>query len=312
MSLYIGTTPIRKVFVADGSGVNIESNKTVSPSTSQVVVQPDTNYDALAQVTVNPINIQPLSITSNGTYTASGGVDGYSPITVNVSGGGGGGSYPWFGPNTVKDYTKTITINLKDDTSFDSWTASTSATSILASPTTNDFTYSYDRDTDAVTIVCTVITNFTLKSTATKQLIPISTGRTDWHCFSGTPSTYTQFQSLTVGTQAYKTVSDVRLYYYGTNGTKYPNTVSYGVYPYGAPSYAQSASGSTVTISGKRSAIYARCSASYFDTARKNDIDSENTDVVITFDVYKTPRENTFIVHGLNDMLTAMNAAPDA
>lgn len=36
-------------------------------------------------------NIQSLSVTQNGTYTASGGVDGYSPVTVNVSGGGGSG-----------------------------------------------------------------------------------------------------------------------------------------------------------------------------------------------------------------------------
>ena len=35
--------------------------------------------------------IQPLSVTQNGTYTAPSGVDGYSPVTVNVSGGGGGG-----------------------------------------------------------------------------------------------------------------------------------------------------------------------------------------------------------------------------
>ena len=34
--------------------------------------------------------IQPLSVTANGTYTAPSGVDGYSPVTVNVSGGGGG------------------------------------------------------------------------------------------------------------------------------------------------------------------------------------------------------------------------------
>ena len=46
-----------------------------------------TNY-ASAAVSVTP-NIQSLSITQNGTYTASGGVDGYSPITVAVSGGGG-------------------------------------------------------------------------------------------------------------------------------------------------------------------------------------------------------------------------------
>lgn len=33
--------------------------------------------------------IEPLSVTENGTYTAPSGVDGYSPVTVNVSGGGG-------------------------------------------------------------------------------------------------------------------------------------------------------------------------------------------------------------------------------
>lgn len=36
--------------------------------------------------------IQSLSVTQNGTYTAPTGVDGYSPVTVNVSGGGGGGN----------------------------------------------------------------------------------------------------------------------------------------------------------------------------------------------------------------------------
>lgn len=33
-------------------------------------------------------NIQSLFVTQNGTYTASGGVDGYSPVVVSVSGGG--------------------------------------------------------------------------------------------------------------------------------------------------------------------------------------------------------------------------------
>lgn len=33
--------------------------------------------------------INPLSVTANGTYSAPAGVDGYSPVTVNVSGGGG-------------------------------------------------------------------------------------------------------------------------------------------------------------------------------------------------------------------------------
>lgn len=36
---------------------------------------------------VQPV-IEPLEVTSNGTYNAPAGVDGYSPVTVNVSGGG--------------------------------------------------------------------------------------------------------------------------------------------------------------------------------------------------------------------------------
>lgn len=51
-----------------------------------------TNY-ASANVNVptgsTPV-VNPLSVTENGTYTAPSGVDGYSPVTVNVSGGGGG------------------------------------------------------------------------------------------------------------------------------------------------------------------------------------------------------------------------------
>ena len=38
--------------------------------------------------------IEPLSVTANGTYTAPTGVDGYSPVSVNVSGGGGGSVSP--------------------------------------------------------------------------------------------------------------------------------------------------------------------------------------------------------------------------
>lgn len=38
---------------------------------------------------VSPV-IEPLEVTTNGTYTAPAGVDGYSPVTVNVSGSGVG------------------------------------------------------------------------------------------------------------------------------------------------------------------------------------------------------------------------------
>lgn len=37
--------------------------------------------------------IEALVVTTNGTYTPGEGVDGFNPVTVAVSGGGGGGDY---------------------------------------------------------------------------------------------------------------------------------------------------------------------------------------------------------------------------
>lgn len=74
--------------------------------------------------------IQPLSVTANGTYTAPEGVDGYSPVTVNVpsSGGGGDGSETlWDRPYATGSFT------LAEDTStsyeigdFTEWLSRTS------------------------------------------------------------------------------------------------------------------------------------------------------------------------------------------
>lgn len=71
-----------------------KSNLKTSIENKGVTVPSATKLDGFAALvdqisTGSTPNIQALSVTANGTYTASGGVDGYSPITVNVSGGGG-------------------------------------------------------------------------------------------------------------------------------------------------------------------------------------------------------------------------------
>ena len=48
--------------------------------------------------------IRPLSVTANGTYTATEGVDGYSPVTVNVPSSGGGGALPTAQMKSVNFY----------------------------------------------------------------------------------------------------------------------------------------------------------------------------------------------------------------
>lgn len=54
------------------------------------------NADGYSSVTVNVSGggsavVQSLSVTQNGTYTPPSGIDGYAPVTVNVQGGGGAG-----------------------------------------------------------------------------------------------------------------------------------------------------------------------------------------------------------------------------
>lgn len=297
-----------------GTAVTVSASELVSGTLS---ISSNDTYDvtnyASASVLVPSTapNIQSLSITSNGTYTASGGVDGYSPITVNVSGGGGGGSYPWYGPNTVLDYTKTITINLSEDTSWDSWTASTTATSILAEPTTNDFSYTCDYTQYNIAVVTQSVTNIAYKSTVTRQNIPIAHGRVDVAFYHGSSNSYDDLSSGTVGVYAGSNYNFyTKLLYYNASGVKTLVTASYGAYVQTSPSILMPSASGNVTIGYKHSPIYARCNNTYFATARKADIDSENTNIVITVSVYKTPRENTFPGVEFDRMRQAMLASP--
>ncbi len=65
--------------------------KTVTPTTSQQVVEPDSDYEALSRVTVNPIPSEYIIPTGNYVITQNGNninVAQYATVSVNVSGGG--------------------------------------------------------------------------------------------------------------------------------------------------------------------------------------------------------------------------------
>ena len=61
--------------------------KTITPTTTKQTINPDNGYDALSSVTVNAIQTETKSITSNGTYTPTSGKY-FSNISVNVPSSG--------------------------------------------------------------------------------------------------------------------------------------------------------------------------------------------------------------------------------
>lgn len=88
----------------------VTENGTYDPS--------DDDADGYSEVTVAvpiPVStVEPLSVTQNGTYTPPTGVDGYAPVTVNVSGGGGGTSAEPKDVNFI-DYDGTIVYSYTKD-----------------------------------------------------------------------------------------------------------------------------------------------------------------------------------------------------
>ena len=76
-------------YIVDESAPSYQT-KTVTPTTSQQVVSPDSGFDALSQVTVNAIPSQYIIPTGNLAITENGNninVSQYATVSVNVSGG---------------------------------------------------------------------------------------------------------------------------------------------------------------------------------------------------------------------------------
>lgn len=98
MSLYIGNQYVPTLNVRlSSSGSARYQTKTVTPSTVLQQIVPDSAYDALSQVTVNAIQTETKSVTSNGTFTPSTGKF-FSSVTVNVPVG-----------STINNQNKTVT-----------------------------------------------------------------------------------------------------------------------------------------------------------------------------------------------------------
>ena len=276
----MANTYVNKVQLADGTSLIDISDTT---ATAADVLNSKYFYTASGQ------KVQ-------GTGTGGGSVtqdqDGYIVLPA-TGGGGGGGQYDWLGANTEYIGSVSKTFNLSSDTSYDSWTATTSQTTILAAPSVSDY---------EITIDCNNY-DYTIMQIA-KCVPAYSQGAT----MVNTPEAYVRVEYIGVGffgdnyaevsTGNFTSVTSnnyfqkICLFYYGSIRMSM-GTTSYGPMYVSNPSISVAATNGVGSVNVKRSAIYARCSTTYFATDRASEIDSQNTNMTIEWRAYRTPK--TFI-----------------
>ena len=232
---------------------------------------------------------------TNSYIAHSGGYIAYGPRTIpNQPAGGSVGDYPWVGVGAEKIESKEIVYNLADDTTWNSWTASTTEGTIKAAPTNPDFELTGIDDNFDYLFISKFYTNYVLTDNATKIKIPTSGSSFYYDLAYFYYSNYGEFNSNTPSTINLTSIGNkTPLVYYNSSGVKTFTTNTIGIY-FSSPSVYSSGAGK---IAYKLSAIKARCSTTYFDTARKSDIDASKTELVAEIDVYKIPKDNFYYTH---------------
>lgn len=233
---------------------------------------------------------------------------------LNISGvltlgtaSGGGGQYAWLGSGAEKVGTViNKTINLKNDTTYDSWTASTTAGVIKAASTTADYTATVSlTDYDYLFVTRAFCQPVYFPGTEMKNVIYRRSQYYIYNCF-GMPNSLSDLQneSMSAGNQ-FSSAAIYHEVYYNSFGSLAAGLYSEGpIYTSASPTVTYS-SGS---ITYKIPAISAKCNNTRFATGKKTAVDSENTNLIYTVDLYRVPRGNGLAskwVQAMMDDLTA-------
>ena len=236
-------------------------------------------------------------------------VDGQLVVGTNQ---GGGGQYPWFGDGAEKVGTIiNRTINLKDDTTYDSWTASTTATTLIAADSDPYYSTTFDIDSYDYCIVTKgfmepVYVSGTPETYRTKRVcqynvryyIGYPTTNTVADVQADTATAYTSFTS--------STTFHVQYYYNSTGALASRSATQCGpLYMNDAPTLAFTVSSGLFTY--KFPAFTAKCDTARFITDRKTQVDSANTNYVVTVDLYRIPRGNSLMSHWAREMNAVLN-----
>ena len=227
------------------------------------------------------------SITQNGTYNASSdSADGYSSVTVNVSGGGGGDPWSWMGKNPTKVQTYTTIHKKFSETDFNTWTWGTSAATILAS---SDYSQTVSLNPASYDYLQIVKLHVHYDyGTWTPKAAMLD------YALSGNVIIRSGYNSASAATSETKntcsyteTLAVYQSYYANSSGTKYLGQTPYGLYATGVSTPSVTGTYPSMTATFKTPVLYARGQSSYFSETAFNNLDKDESYFDLTCEIWR-------------------------
>ena len=219
-----------------------------------------------------------------------------------------GGAFEWKGDSVVclNDNLYNADVALSS-TTYSSWTASTTAKSLKATTSLSTF-QATNMDQYAYMLRWVVTSNVAHKDSATLVAIPVKQINVFDQFIIRRPSSLANIQAENFNNNVYVNPAALGwMQYYNSSGSfTYTWSSSYGFYA-GVPTPTfSSSSAASPNVTPKTPILYARCSTSYFDTARYGDIDIANTGWHIHGELYRMDLEANCMrqrYEELNDMI---------
>lgn len=163
------------------------------------------------------------------------------------------------------------------DTTYASWTPSTTAKTIRATATAKTFTADFSH----YEYILKWETTFTpaYKDGATLKAQLIWEGADQYQMLCKRPNSLANITAENFNGNTCNTFFTVPfLHYYNTSGTEtYTHSISYGIYPGLTASTFSSSTSNNPTVTIKTPTINARCNSTYFATARASELDQTNS-----------------------------------
>lgn len=217
------------------------------------------------------------------------------PAVILPKTGGGSAKYvdveewSWMGSEVEPLGTIYETEMALDDTNFPSWTASTTAGSVLATANVGTISANMAQYEYFIHWQCRVdvvtIEGATLKAQVIREC------QDAWQAIMRRPNSLANIQSANFAGNVCLTLFTAPLLeYYNSSGTHtYTFANTYGIYQALQAATFSSATSGTPTITVKRPVLTARCNTSYFATGRKAEIDTANSTVRFKCEAFRVP-----------------------